>query len=359
MSLTTRWRAVTAVVLSWPIGLVFLPWLVRICTYIAQYYRDGYAECDQSTALNLTQGCLTSSTLNPAVAWSELLLGLGLMVVVTLLIARWVLRPVASITEIVRQLGPTSLGMRLRASGPRDETRMLADAIDAMLDRVAEGYEAQRRFAANASHELRTPLATQRALIEVSLGSALSQDQLDLLSRQLIATNERSEALVEGLLALAETQRGVMSAQPQRLDAIAADAVELHRPTATKRGIRIDTELSPVKVPGELALLDRLADNLVQNAIKYNLPDGWVRVTVEHPGSLTVVNTGPPVPPEQIPSLFEAFRRAAGERLAFDGGVGLGLTIARSIVAAHDGAIDAQANPEGGLTVHVTLPPSR
>jgi signal transduction histidine kinase len=359
MRLTTRWRAVTAVVLSWPVGFVFLPWLVHICTYIVQYYRDGYAVCDQSYPLNLTQGCLPSS-FNPAVAWGELVLGLGLMSVVTLLIARWVLRPVGSITEIVRQLGPTSLGMRLRASGPRDETRMLADAIDAMLDRVAEGYEAQRRFAANASHELRTPLATQRALIEVSLGSALSQDQLDLVSRQLIATNERSEALVEGLLALAETQRGVMSAQPQRLDAIAADAVELHRPTATKRGIRIDTELNPVQVPGELALLERLADNLVQNAIKYNLPeDGWVRVTVEQPGRLTVVNSGPPVPPEQIPSLFEAFRRAAGERLAFDGGVGLGLTIARSIVAAHDGAIDAHANPEGGLTVRVTLPPVR
>jgi len=355
MRLTTRWRAVTAVVLSWPAGYVLSSWLVRHCTYIAQYYRDGYAECGQDTPLNIAQGCLTD-VFNPALAWGELVLSLILMLVAALLVARWALRPIGSITEIVRQLGPTSLGMRLRASGPRDETRMLADAIDAMLDRVAEGYEAQRRFAANASHELRTPLATQRALIEVSLGSALSQDQLDLVSRQLIATNERSEALVEGLLALAETQRGVMSAQPQRLDAIVADAVELHRPTATKRGIRIDTELSPVQVPGELALLERLADNLVQNAIKYNLPDGWVRVTVERPGKLTVVNSGPPVPPEQIPSLFEAFRRAVGERLAFDGGVGLGLTIARSIVAAHDGAIDAQANPEGGLTLRVTLP---
>lgn len=355
MRLTTRRRAVTAVVLSWPLGFVILEWLVRQCVYLAVYSTGGFVSCDQNTELNFVQGCLRDE-FNPLVGWVELILGLFLIVAVALLIARWTLRPVGSITEIVRQLGPTSLGMRLRASGPRDETRLLADAIDAMLDRVAEGYEAQRRFAANASHELRTPLATQRALIEVSLGSALSQDQLDLVSRQLIATNERSEALVEGLLALAETQRGVMSAQPQRLDAVVADAVELHRPAATKRGLRIETEFSPVQVPGELALLERLAENLVQNAIKYNVPDGWVRVTVEPPGRLTVVNSGPPVPSEQIPSLFEAFRRAAGERLAFDGGVGLGLTIARSIVAAHDGAIDARANPEGGLTMEVRLP---
>ena len=153
-----------------------------------------------------------------------------------------------------------------------------------MLDRVAEGYEAQRRFAANASHELRTPLATQRALIEVSLGAALGPEQLELLTRQLLATNERNEALIEGLLTLAETERGVISAGRQRLDVIAADAVDLYRPAATRAHVRLETQLKPIEIVGELPLLERLAGNLVHNAIKYNVPDGHVSVSVEPPG---------------------------------------------------------------------------
>src|SRR6201999_3259387 len=115
--------------------------------------------------------------------------------------------------------------------------------------------------------------------------------------------------------------------------------------------VRVEAELEPVEVLGELPLLERLAVNLVQNAVKYNVPDGVIRGRVAPPGVLTVANSGPQVLPEQIPALFEAFRRASGERLSFDGGVGLGLTIARSIVAAHHGSIEARANPGGGLTV--------
>jgi signal transduction histidine kinase len=258
--------------------------------------------------------------------------------------------------ETVDRLGPTSLGLRLRQDGPRDESRLLADAVDAMLDRVTEGYEAQRRFASNASHELRTPLATQRALIEVSLSSALTEEQLELLSRQLLATNERNEKLIDGLLVLAETERGLMSNTPQPLDRIVGEAVEALRPTAKERGVDLSASLTPVVVLGEQPLLDRLAGNLVHNAIKYNVAHGWVAVTLSPAGVLTVANSGPPVPPGQVASLFEPFRRMTGERLDHGGGVGLGLTIARSIVAAHRGAIDARANLEGGLTVEVRLP---
>lgn len=233
---------------------------------------------------------------------------------------------------------------------------MLADAIDDMLDRVAEGYEAQQRFAANASHELRTPLATQRALIEVSLASALTPEQLDLLSRQLLATNERNERLVEGLLVLAETERGLLSRVPQRLDPLTAAAVETVRPVAVERGVQLRATLEPSAVPGEQPLLERLVGNLLQNAIKYNHRGGRLHVRVQAAGLLTVVNTGPRIDPDQVAGLFEPFRRASGDRLRHGGGVGLGLTIARSIVAAHDGSIEAAANPDGGLTVEVRLP---
>jgi signal transduction histidine kinase len=112
-----------------------------------------------------------------------------------------------------------------------------------------------------------------------------------------------------------------------------------------------------VTVVGEEPLLERLVVNLVSNAVKYNAPGGWVRVSTRQPGCLTVVNSGPLVDPDQVPALFEPFRRQAGDRLDHGGGVGLGLTIVRSIVAAHGGSVHAQANPDGGLTVEVLLRP--
>jgi signal transduction histidine kinase len=258
--------------------------------------------------------------------------------------------------ETITQLGPTNLGTRIRARGPADESRRLADAIDAMLDRVGDGYEAQRRFAANASHELRTPLATQRALIEVSLGTALTTEQLELVSRQLLATNERNEALIEGLLVLAETERGTMSSTPQSLDRIVGDCVAAQRTSAAERRVEFTLDAAPTVVLGELPLLERLVGNLVGNAIKYNQPSGWIRIVVRSPGTFVISNSGPAVPAEQVQSLFEPFRRQSGDRLDHGGGVGLGLTIARSVVAAHHGTITAGANPGGGLTVEVRLP---
>jgi signal transduction histidine kinase len=353
MQFTPRRRFVIALLLTWPVGLLYFYWSLINGFNIVRYYRsDGFVDC--SSEWTLTNGC--GSSYSVALAWFELLIATALMIAFGFMLGRWVLRPVGQIADTVGQLGPTSLGLRMQAKGPHDETRRLADAIDSMLDRVAEGYEAQRRFAANASHELRTPLATQRALIEVSLGSALTTEQLDLLSRQLLATNERNERLIEGLLVLAETERGLMANTPQRLDLIAAAIVETMRPAADEQGVRIDAELAPTNVAGEQPLLDRLVTNLLQNAIKYNGPDGWVRVQVASSGRLSVANSGPRVAPEQVPGLFEPFRRASGDRLDHGGGVGLGLTIARSVVAAHRGTIAAEANPDGGLTVVVTLP---
>jgi signal transduction histidine kinase len=136
-----------------------------------------------------------------------------------------------------------------------------------------------------------------------------------------------------------------------------ADVVAQHRRTAEERGLELTVGLAPLTVIGEEPLLDRLAANLVQNAIKYNRPGGYVRVRLGADGVLLVDNSGPLVPPELAPALFEPFRRLAGERLDSASGVGLGLTIARSIAAAHRGSIEAHANPEGGLTVVVRFVP--
>ncbi len=352
MRMTIRRRLIMALLITAPIGLVYLDWCLYNGQNIFRTYRGAFVSCDHGwrSALN---GCTSFSPLS---AWIEIAVFTGLMVGVAVLLARWVLGPLQTMTDIVTQLGPTSLGLRMQAQGPHDATRRLADAIDAMLDRVAEGYEAQRRFAASASHELRTPLATQRALIEVSLQSALTSEQLELLSRQLLATNERNEALIEGLLVLAETERGLLRSEPQRLDHILAAAIQTLQPSAAERGVRIEHNLDPVTALGEQPLLERLATNLVQNAVKYNVDDGWVRVTLTSPATLLVTNSGPRVAPEQVNGLFEPFRRASGDRLDHGGGVGLGLTIARSIVAAHGGYIAASAIPDGGLAVEVRLP---
>jgi signal transduction histidine kinase len=187
----------------------------------------------------------------------------------------------------------------------------------------------------------------------------LTEEQLDLLSRQLLATNERNERLVDGLLTLAETERGLMTNTPLRLDRIVGEVVESHRRTAKERDLELSAVLAPMTVIGEEPLLERLAANLISNAIKYNEPGGSVIVHVAQNGVFTVANTGPVIAAEVVPGLFEPFRRLSGERLDHGGGVGLGLTIARSIVAAHRGTVSARANPDGGLVVDVYLPSSR
>ncbi|MEE6260214.1 sensor histidine kinase [Plantactinospora sonchi] len=290
------------------------------------------------------------------------LFGAGLLVGVALLVllafglaGRWVLRPLRHLAESISHVGPQNLGYRVRATG-RDELAQLSGAIDQMMERIAAGYEGQRRFAANASHELRTPLAVQRTLIEVGMAQPLTNDQVELLTAQLLQTNERNERLIEGLLALSESDQGLRSRNPERLDEIVAEVITAYQDRARAAELVVTGHLTPRVVVGERVLLERLVTNLVENAIKYNRPGGTVDVTVAREPALTVTNTGPRVPAEAVAGLFEPFRRLTGDRLAHGGGAGLGLTIARSITQAHDGVISATpAGPEG-LRVEVRLP---
>ena len=350
--MTARYRLVIALLVGGVVGHVYLDWLLFTGLNVVHLMRGGYGTCDTSWHSKLNS-CVEFSA---SLAWIELILFTGLIAAVVVLLSKWVLAPIRAMADTVSQLGPNNVGMRIRGFSLRDESGRLAGAINSMLDRVADGYDAQRRFAANASHELRTPLATQRALIEVSLGSALTAEQLELLSRQLLETNQRNEALIDGLLVLAETERGLLSRSPQRLDRAVASAIGGLGSFADERAVQIDTELKPVEVNGEQPLLERLATNLIQNALKYNQPGGWVHVAVTDAGTMTVANSGPQVLPEQVNGLFEPFRRASGDRLDHGGGVGLGLTIARSIVTAHGGSIIATANRDGGLIMEVRLP---
>ena len=167
-----------------------------------------------------------------------------------------------------------------------DALKELADALDDALDRLAAGYESQRRFAANASHELRTPLAVQRLLTEVAMEDPDAGEDLRKLGAQLLRTNERNEKLIEGLLVLAESDRGLPGKVPVRLDELAGTVLDAHRELAGKHEVTLRRKLRERQVPGDPVLLERLITNLVSNAIKYNEPGGWVEVEVadEPPG---------------------------------------------------------------------------
>ncbi|MFF5283393.1 ATP-binding protein [Streptomyces sp. 62] len=251
-----------------------------------------------------------------------------------------VLRPVHDMTARARRLSERNLDERLAVRGPDDELKELGDTIDALLGRLEAAFDSQRRFIANASHELRTPLATQRAAIQIGLDDDCEVRQV------LLDANRRSERLIDGLLLLARSERGLAEREDVRLGDVVAEEYA---------GACVVADGGVVR--GSRVLLGQLVRNLVANAVAYNVPGGDVAVRVAD-GVLTVVNTGPVVPEEDLDGLFEPFRRGEG-RDRTGPGAGLGLSIVRSIAAAHGGAVRAVARGAaegGGLVVTVTLP---
>jgi signal transduction histidine kinase len=272
------------------------------------------------------------------------------------LLAGRVMRPVHRITTTARRLEAEQLDRRINLDGPPDELKELADTFDGMLDRLAGSFDSQRRFVANASHELRTPLAVQRTLIEVAMADPTASPELLRLGTHLLHTNERSERLIEGLLVLARSDRGLRNREPVRLDRIVALVVASAADLAADAGVTLRSELMPRAVAGDASLLERLVTNVVHNAIHYNERGGTVVVRVAETPALVITNTGPRVPAESVSALFEPFRRLDRDRTAHRTGAGLGLSIVRSVARAHDGAADATPNPGGGLRIEVNLP---
>lgn len=271
-----------------------------------------------------------------------------------------VLSPLGRITRTARQVAGSDLSRRIELDGPDDELKELADTFDDMLERLQRAFTAQQRFVGNASHELRTPLAINRTLLEVHLSDPQAPVELQQLGKTLLATNERSEQLVEGLLLLARSDNQIVERKPVDLAEVAGQAIDQVHAEAEAKGVEIRGERGPAVVQGNGVLLERIALNLVQNAVRYNVPEeGWVEVSTEvrhGQAVLTVTNTGPVVPAYEIDNLFEPFRRLRTERTGSDKGVGLGLSIARSVARAHGGHITAQPREGGGLVMRVTLP---
>jgi len=289
-----------------------------------------------------------------------ILSAIGLIVVLGFTVSWWLtgrlLRPLHRITAAARRLSLSTLHERIGLTGPDDELRRLAETFDAMLDRLQQAVDSQRRFIANASHELRTPLAVQRIAIEVGLARP-TPERVERIRAELLRNTLRSEQLIAGLLLLAQGERGLDGHAPVDLAAVVAEVVEENRDSATAAEVTLLAPAAgPVAALGDEVLLRQLVTNLVQNAIRYNVPGGRVTVELSAGAGLVISNTGPQVPQDAAAELFEPFRRLDADRTGSGDGAGLGLSIVAAITRAHGGAVALRPNPDGGLTVRVELP---
>jgi signal transduction histidine kinase len=282
-------------------------------------------------------------------------LGLGL----SWIVAGRMLRPLRTLTATTRRISHDRLDERIGLAGPPDELKELADTFDEMVARLEASFNAQRRFVADASHELRTPLSIVHTGAEVLLAKRESTvEQWEALGRRTLTATNRAERLLDGLLALARSDSGVLGTEPHDLALAAATAVAETDQEAESGDLTVSTDLRPAPVHGDPVLLDRLVRNLVDNAIRHNHTGGWVDVrTARDDGHavVTVANSGADIPVSEVDRLFEPFQRLSHGRTD-KRTTGLGLSIVRSIVRAHNGTVTASPTAKGGLTVTVTLP---
>ncbi|MDA0564787.1 HAMP domain-containing histidine kinase [Streptomonospora sp. S1-112] len=315
------------------------------------------------------------------------------------LVAGRMLAPLRTVTDTARRIAAApaadrGLHERIALRGPVDEVKDLADNFDTMVERLDRSFDGQRRFVANASHELRTPLTLGRALVEMAMHRKSASPDVKRLGEDLLEINSRHERLISGLLLLASSENEVGERHPVDLADVVGHVIAQTAPEARRAGIAVeDSGVGEAPTLGNALLLERLVHNLVENGIRHNVePDaagggaagaggadaaggsgrgggtggsarGWVRVATRVGADglveLEVANTGPLVPPYEIPVLFEPFRRLGTDRLVTAKGAGLGLSIVRSVARAHGGEVAARPREGGGLTVTVTLPLSR
>ncbi|MFB6394420.1 sensor histidine kinase [Polymorphospora lycopeni] len=278
------------------------------------------------------------------------------------LVAGRALQPLQEITGTARRIAGADgagrgLHERIALGGPKDEVRELAATFNEMLERLNRAFDGQRRFVANASHELRTPLALNRALVELAMTRPGAPAEVRQLGESLLTVNERHERLIDGLLTLADSENEVTDRTPVDLAEVARHVADQ---VAGPADVRVELDLAAAPTAGDPVLLERLTQNLVENAVRHNVPeDGWLSAetaVVDGRATLTVSNSGPTVPGYEVESLFQPFRRLNRDRIGGGRGFGLGLSIVRAIARAHNGSVEATPRPQGGLSVTVSLP---
>jgi signal transduction histidine kinase len=273
------------------------------------------------------------------------------------------LRPLRTITAAARDISSSNLHERLALTGPDDELKELGDTFDALIARLERSFQSQRQFVANASHELRTPLTLQHALLEAALlDPNASLETWQATGERALAASQEQERLIAALLTLARSDRGLSQHEALDLSALATTVLNGRHADAKQRGVHVSARLDPAPTLGDPELAERLVANLIDNALRHNVADGRVEVVTETSDDhalFSVRNTGPILASSDIVRLFEPFQRADVDRTRHDGGLGLGLSIVQAIATAHDAAITARAQPEGGLAVVVRFPIDR
>jgi hypothetical protein len=260
------------------------------------------------------------------------LIALAIMTVISValgwLVAGRALRPVREMTAAAQRISEDSLHERLALHGPKDELKELGDTIDGLLERLEVAFNAQRRFVANASHELRTPLTTMRAAIDV------------------LARAQHRSMPGQAVLPLDYIVGSALADQ-----AAAIRAMDLTVQDTSSQG--------GAWVAGSQALLSRMVENVIDNAVCHNTPGGWIAITTRARGGgarLVVENGGQVLDQQQVAELSQPFRRLEADRIGTDKGSGLGLSIVAAIAEAHGGTLDLRTRPGGGLRVCVDLP---
>jgi signal transduction histidine kinase len=288
----------------------------------------------------------------------------GIMTVVSLVpgwfIAGRVLRRVQTITETAREISASNLNERLALEGPNDEFKQLADTLDDLIARLEASFEAQRHFVANASHELRTPLTLERTLLQIALADpGASSATLRSTCQELLEAGRQQERLIDSLLTLASSESGLECREPIDLAAVTSDALRLPRAEIKDKDLLIETAIRPAAALGNRDLACRLVANLLDNAVRYNQNGGRVEVSTQTRDGRAVVsvaNTGPVIMPAEVDRLFQPFQRLNTARAHYGEGHGLGLSIVRSIAAAHDATIAVRTRDQGGLCIEVAFP---
>lgn len=292
-------------------------------------------------------------------------IALAIMAVISLalgwIVAGRTLSPLRVMTATARRISERNLHERLAIKGPRDELTELAETIDNLLARLENAFGAQRRFVANAAHELRTPLTLERTLLEATVTDPnATLESFRATSAQLLAVGERHRRLLDALLTLATTERGLDHRETFDLAELAGEIIPTVSPAADRLGLQLKTRIDPAPTAGDPRLAARLIANLLDNAIDYNVAGGNVQIETgirSRRPFLTVSNTGPLISQDDLQRLFEPFQRHGSTRIAHsDHHHGLGLSIIKAIAEAHAAAISARSNPGGGLRIEVTFP---
>jgi signal transduction histidine kinase len=310
------------------------------------------AQLSRQHASDLHQLLIQSGIALAGVALLSLVLGW--------LVAGRALRPLRTMTAAARRISQRNLHERLAVQGPADELKDLGDTVDDLLGRLESAFEAQRRFVANASHELRTPLTLGRALLEDHLADPnATPDSFRTTSERLLAISEHQERLLEALLTLASSERGLERREYVDLATVTDHVIRTRQPEIARRKLQITAPLEPAPVLGDPRLLERLVANLVDNALRHNSAHGRVRITSATEAGhaiLSVTNSGPVVPAAEVTRLLQPFQQLRADRTGHGDGYGLGLSIVEAIAAAHDATLTAQAQPRGGLAIEVSFP---